>query len=106
MPRRHVAADHHELVVDGAVGDSLRNEIEGQILNFPQREGVNLLNAKGDDNALLVITYAEAFQITGNILYRGIAEKTLGYVDREMTSPEDGFYSAQDADSEGETSMK
>lgn len=42
---------------DGAVGDSLRNEIEGQILNFPQRQGVNLLNTKGDDNALAIPTH-------------------------------------------------
>ncbi len=54
------------------------------------------------DNALLAMAYTEAFQITGNALYRGIAEKTLKYVGREMTLPEGGFYSAQDADSEGE----
>ncbi len=54
------------------------------------------------DNALLAFVYTEAFQITGNPLYRMVAEKTLGYVSREMTSPEGGFYSAQDADSQGE----
>ena len=54
------------------------------------------------DNALLVLTYTEAYQLTGDELYRGIVEKTLEYVQREMTSPEGGFYSAQDADSDGE----
>lgn len=54
------------------------------------------------DNALLGMCYTEAYQITGNDLYRGIVEKTLAYVKREMTSTEGGFYSAQDADSEGE----
>lgn len=53
------------------------------------------------DNALLAMAYAGAFQVTGEPLYRGVAEKTLGYIAREMTSPEGGFYSAQDADSEG-----
>ena len=53
------------------------------------------------DNALLVRLYLHAYQITGNPLYRRIVEETLDYVMREMTSPEGGFYSAQDADSEG-----
>ena len=53
------------------------------------------------DNALLVRLYLHAYQITGNPLYRRIVEETLEYVKREMTSPEGGFYSAQDADSEG-----
>ena len=53
------------------------------------------------DNALLARLYLHAYQITGNPLYRRIVEETLEYVMREMTSPEGGFYSAQDADSEG-----
>lgn len=53
------------------------------------------------DNALLIIAYAAAFCITGNTLYLDTAEKTADYIIREMTSPDGGFYSAQDADSEG-----
>ena len=54
------------------------------------------------DNAQLAQTYAHAFQITGKAFYKGVAEETLEYVLREMTEEEGGFYSAQDADSEGE----
>ena len=53
------------------------------------------------DNALLVRTYLEAFQLTGRGLYRRIASEILDYVLAEMTSSEGGFYSATDADSEG-----
>ena len=53
------------------------------------------------DNALLSRAYADAFLLTGNALYRRISRETLDYVAREMTSPEGGFYSSQDADSEG-----
>ncbi len=52
------------------------------------------------DQALLVATYVEAYQATGDAFYARIARETLDYVLREMTSPEGGFYSAQDADSE------
>lgn len=53
------------------------------------------------DNALLIIAYASAYQVTRNHFYLDTAEKTARYVHHEMTSKEGGFYSAQDADSEG-----
>jgi len=54
------------------------------------------------DNALIPINYVEAYQITKDSFYLDVLRKTLDYVLREMTSKEGGFYSAQDADSEGE----
>jgi uncharacterized protein YyaL (SSP411 family) len=55
------------------------------------------------DNALLARLYLHAYQLTGKPFYRRIVEETLDYVIREMTAGADGgFYSTQDADSEGE----
>ncbi len=54
------------------------------------------------DNALLILAYCKAYSVTNNSLYLEIAEKSADYILREMTSQEGGFFSAQDADSEGE----
>ena len=54
------------------------------------------------DNALLARLYLHAWLATGRALYRRIAEETLDYVLREMTGEHGGFFSATDADSEGE----
>lgn len=53
------------------------------------------------DNALLIDVFTEAYQLTKNEDYANVIIETIEFIKREMTSPEDGFYSALDADSEG-----
>ncbi|MBI4564286.1 MAG: thioredoxin domain-containing protein [Planctomycetes bacterium] len=53
------------------------------------------------DNALLVRSYVRAWQITRDSGYERVVRETCDYVLRDMTAPQGGFYSAEDADSEG-----
>ena len=54
------------------------------------------------DQALIALALIETFQVTGDTSFERAARQCLEFVEREMTSPEGGFYSAQDADTRGE----
>ncbi|MCB9219840.1 MAG: thioredoxin domain-containing protein [Ignavibacteriales bacterium] len=53
------------------------------------------------DQAMLILAYTEAYQVTKNDLFKRTVDETITYILRDMTSPEGGFFSAEDADSEG-----
>jgi uncharacterized protein len=54
------------------------------------------------DNSLLIILFSEVYQITKDAKFKMVVEKTLGYVLRDLLNEDGGFFSAEDADSEGE----
>jgi len=53
------------------------------------------------DNAMLALAYTQAYQVTGRAAYGSVVEETLDYLMRDLRHADGGFFSSQDADSEG-----
>ena len=98
------ALDAVELTLRGMAGGGIYDQLGGGFARYSVDEYwlVPHFEKMLYDNALLSRLYLEAYQATGDPFYRRIAEETLDYVLRDMTSEEGGFFSAEDADSEGE----
>src|SRR5437867_1014555 len=109
LRRYHRTRDPHTLqmvrkTLDAMASGGLYDQIGGGFARYStdQKWLVPHFEKMLYDNALLVQLYAELYQITGRERYLHVVQSSLDYVIREMTSPEGGFYSAQDADSDGD----
>ncbi len=97
------AKNHAELSLDKMILGGIYDQIGGGFSRYAtDREWlVPHFEKMLYDNALLVSVISEACKLTKKELYRETIEETLDFLEKEMTHPDGGFYSAFDADSEG-----
>ncbi|MDX2136357.1 MAG: thioredoxin domain-containing protein [Saprospiraceae bacterium] len=97
------ALEHARLSLDKMIQGGMYDQIGGGFARYSTDAAwlVPHFEKMLYDNALLVALLADAYKITGEERYRATISETLAYVEREMTHAEGGFFSAQDADSEG-----
>jgi len=92
-----------ERALDGMAKGGIYDQLGGGFARYStdQRWLVPHFEKMLYDNALLVKAYADAFQLTGNEVFREVIRGTLDFVLRELADEKGGFYCALDADSEG-----
>ncbi|MGH8803196.1 MAG: thioredoxin domain-containing protein [Polaromonas sp.] len=93
-----------ELTLERMAAGGLYDQLGGGFARYcvDQRWAVPHFEKMLYDNGQLVKLYADAYRATGKPAWRGVFEETIGYILRDMTHPEGGFYASEDADSEGE----
>lgn len=98
------ALDHVVFSLDKMVGGGIYDQLGGGFARYATDRAwlVPHFEKMLYDNALLVGLLTEAYKVTQNETYRQTIIDTLGFIEREMTARDGGFYSALDADSEGE----
>ncbi len=93
-----------ELTLQSGLRSGINDHIEGGFHRYTVDPGWRVPHFEKmlNDQALVTSVYLEAFRLTGKAEYATTARRTLDYVLADLTSPEGGFYTSRDADSEGE----
>ncbi len=103
LEQKQKALDMAESTLDAMARGGIQDQIGGGFSRYSTDESwlIPHFEKMLYDNALLILAYLEAYQLTRRARYEDTARRTADYVLEELTDPEGGFYCGQDADSDG-----